>query len=88
MEQLPEGDTLAVGKRKYLILDGIGGVPLGRELFEAFLEAGVPAVHWDALRQKPRRWYGVASALYKASNKAGERDGFCLLYTSPSPRDS
>ncbi|MER0043967.1 MULTISPECIES: glycosyltransferase [unclassified Pseudomonas] len=83
MEQLPEGDTLAVGKRKYLILDGIGGVPLGRELFEAFLEAGVPAVHWDALRQKPRRWYGVASALYKASNKAGERDGFSHLPRLP-----
>lgn len=83
MEQMPEGDTLTVGKRKYLILDGIGGVPLGRELFEAFLEAGVPAVHWDALQQKPRRWYGVASALYKVSNKAGERDGFSHLPRLP-----
>lgn len=83
MAQMPEGSTLAVGKRKYLILDGISGVPLGRELFEAFLEAGVPAVHWDALRQKPRRWYNLRSALHKARNKADERDGFSHLPRLP-----
>ncbi|MDH1279697.1 MULTISPECIES: CgeB family protein [unclassified Pseudomonas] len=83
MEHMLDSDTTPVGKRKYLILDGIGGVPLGRELYEAFLGAGVSAVHWDALQQKPRRWYGVASALYKARNKARERDGFTHLPRLP-----
>lgn len=83
MQQLPRGDRPAVNSHKYLILDGIGGVPLARELTEAFVQAGSLAVHWDALRQKPRRWYGLSSALFKARNKARDGDGFSHLPRLP-----
>lgn len=61
---------------KYLIVDGIGGVPLGRELFDAFVERGVNAVYWNALEQKPRRFYKLISSVVKAKNKLRNRDGF------------
>ncbi|SDI90175.1 spore maturation protein CgeB [Pseudomonas flavescens] len=83
MLQMPTADALAKSKRKYLIIDGIGGVPLGRELFDAFLQAGSQAVHWDALKQKPRHWYGLSSALFKARNKTRDREGFSHLPRLP-----
>lgn len=84
MVQVPtRHETPATAPRKYLILDGIGGVPLGRELFDAFMQAGTQAVYWDALQQKPRQWYGLSSALFKARNKARDREGFSHLPRLP-----
>lgn len=83
MLQMPTAHAPATNKRKYLIIDGIGGVPLGRELFDAFLQAGTQAVHWDALKQKPRQWYGLSSALFKARNKSRDREGFSHLPRLP-----
>lgn len=79
MLEMPRAGAPVASERKYLIIDGIGGVPLGRELFDAFLQAGSRAVHWDALKQKPRQWYGLSSALFKARNKARDREGFSHL---------
>lgn len=76
-------DAPTTNKRKCLIIDGIGGVPLGRELFDAFLQAGSQAVHWDALKQKPRRCYGLSSAIFKARNKSRDREGFSHLPRLP-----
>ncbi|UCJ17307.1 glycosyltransferase [Pseudomonas sp. MM211] len=83
MLQMPTADAPVTSKRKYLIIDGIGGVPLGRELFDAFLQAGSQAVHWDALKQKPRQLYGLSSALFKARNKTRDREGFSHLPRLP-----
>ncbi|WP_263769849.1 CgeB family protein [Propionivibrio soli] len=65
--------------KKIFVLDGIAGVPLGREITAAFQEIGVEAVHFDCLRQKTRSLYGVRSACAKAANKRTDRDGFYFL---------
>lgn len=83
MFQIPIPDSPTTNERKCLIIDGIGGVPLGRELFDAFLQAGSQAVHWDALKQKSRRCYGLSSAIYKARNKSRDREGFSHLPRLP-----
>lgn len=65
--------------RKILILDGIGGVPLGREICETFTQLGIAATHVDCLRQPRRPFYGLRAAYAKARNKSDARDGFHLL---------
>ncbi|EFK97660.1 hypothetical protein LDC_0287 [sediment metagenome] len=40
--------------RKILVLDGIGGVPLGRDLCEAFSTLGIATAYLDCLAQKRR----------------------------------
>ena len=64
---------------KILILDGIGGVPLGREIADTFTALGSKAIHFDCLQQQRRPLYTLRSAYAKAQNKRAERDGFCLL---------
>lgn len=61
---------------KILVLDGIGGVPLGRELCAAFSGAGIAAVHFDCLKQQQRPLYGIRSAYAKLENKRRDKDGF------------
>lgn len=61
---------------KFLLLDGISGVPLGKEICQSLLESGVTAVHFDALRTPPRFAHGLLSSLLKAQQKVSERDGF------------
>ncbi|MCJ0971884.1 glycosyltransferase [Pseudomonas sp. PS1] len=61
---------------KFLIIDGIGGVPLGREIGEAFAECGIPTARLDALKLPVRRFYKVRSAWHKFRNKLGEKDAF------------
>lgn len=68
---------------KYLIIDGIGGVSLGRELFDAFVDRGVEAVYWGALEKKPRQFYTVLSPIFKARNKIRDRDGFSVFPRLP-----
>ncbi|MDR1996642.1 glycosyltransferase [Azonexus sp.] len=65
--------------RKLLILDGIAGVPLGRELQEAFRETGVEAAHVDCLQQACKPLYGVRSAWAKLRNRESGGDSFYFL---------
>ena len=37
--------------------------------------------------QRPLTEYGQQQVIQQANNKAIDWQGFCLLYTSPSPRD-
>jgi len=64
---------------RFLVLDGIGGVPLGHEIVENFRACGHEAVHFDCLKQKSQALYGVRSAYAKAVNKHGDKDGFYFL---------
>lgn len=61
---------------KILVLDGISGVPLGREITQSLQEAGVATSHFDALGTPPRFAHGLVSSLLKAQQKVSERDGF------------
>ena len=61
---------------KILVLDGISGVPLGRELCEAFSASGIATVHFDCLKQTQRPLYGIRSACAKLENKRRDHDGF------------
>lgn len=70
--------------RKVLVIDGIGGVPLGREICEAINFAGVAATHFDCLAQAPRSFYRVRSAYAKARDRASDKDSFTALPKLPS----
>ena len=61
---------------KILILDGISGVPLGRDLCDAFSAAGIATEHFDCLKQKKRPLYEIRSAYAKLENKRHNHDGF------------
>jgi spore maturation protein CgeB len=65
--------------RKILVLDGIGGVPLGREICETLGELGVAATHFDCLQAPRRAFYGAHSAYAKLRNRGMDRDGFYFL---------
>jgi spore maturation protein CgeB len=61
---------------KIFVLDGIGGVPLGRDLCQAFSAAGITSVHFDCLQQQPRPFYAIRSACAKLENKRRDHDGY------------
>lgn len=65
--------------QKILVLDGIGGVPLGRDIGQTLVGLGVETVHFDCLRQSTRPFYSIRSALVKAGNRSGGRDTFVHL---------
>ena len=65
--------------RKILVLDGIGGVPLGREICDTFGELGISATHFDCLQAPRRAFYGIHSAYAKLCNRGMERDNFYFL---------
>lgn len=65
--------------KKILVVDGIGGVPLARDLCAAFATLGVATVYLDCLAQKRRPWHGIRAAYAKALNRQSDRDGFSLL---------
>ncbi|MBI2307247.1 MAG: glycosyltransferase [Rhodocyclales bacterium] len=65
--------------RKILILDGIGGVPLGREVCETFAALGIDTTHVDCLRQQRRPFYAAHSAYAKLRNRGDDRDAFYFL---------
>ena len=65
--------------RKILILDGIGGVPLGREICTTFVSLGVDAVHLDCLKQRKRVFYGIRSIFAKTQNRNANRESFFFL---------
>ena len=65
--------------RKVLLLDGIGGIPLGRDLCDAFSKLGVATAYLDCLSQERRPLHGIRAAYAKALNRRSDRDGFSLL---------
>lgn len=64
---------------KILVLDGISGVPLAKELCEAFASNGTEVTYADLRKFKPLMFYGVKSAFRKALNKRETADGFYHL---------
>jgi len=74
---------MAEQQNKFFIIDGIGGVPLGRELHEAFSEYGILTYYLDALRQRSRMFYGIRSAFHKARNKLRDKAAFHHLPRLP-----
>ena len=64
---------------KFLVLDGIGGVPLGHEICLNLQELGHTAIHFDCLKQQTRTLYDVRSAYAKLINKQADKEGFYLL---------
>ena len=65
--------------QKILVLDGIGGVPLGREICDTFSELGISATHFDCLQAPCRKLYGTRAACAKLINRGTERDRFYFL---------
>ena len=65
--------------QKLLILDGIGGVPLGREMYEAFDESNVNAAYYDLPELKKISMYGLRSGTAKLINRAEKTSGFFHL---------
>ena len=65
--------------RKILVLDGIGGVPLGREICDTFAELCISATHFDCLQAPCRKLYGTRAAYAKLINRRTERDRFYFL---------
>lgn len=66
-------------KQKLIILDGIGGVPLGRELTEAFASHGVEFSYYDCSELPKIKLYGLRSAFAKLINRAEKKDIFYYL---------
>ena len=65
--------------QKLLIIDGIGGVPLGREMHEAFCENKVDAAYYDLAELEKIRWYGFRSGMAKLINRADKASSFFHL---------
>ncbi|GAB4289454.1 MAG: hypothetical protein Kow0083_02170 [Methylophaga sp.] len=65
--------------KKLLILDGIGGATLGRDLHLAVLDAGVKAIHRDLATLDRRPFYKPRAALAKAWSKKAHGDNFYHL---------
>ena len=61
---------------KLLILDGISGVPLGKELCEAFAQVGAKAEYVDLRQFEPQAFYGLKAGFRKAMNKRENAESF------------
>jgi spore maturation protein CgeB len=61
---------------KLLILDGISGVPLGKELCEAFVQIGMRSDYADLRKFESQAFYGVKAGFRKAMNKRENADSF------------
>lgn len=64
---------------KVLVLDGISGVPLGRELSDAFINTGLTVTYADLRKFKQLMLYGLKSAFHKTMNKRENADSFYYL---------
>ena len=65
--------------QKFLILDGISGVPLGQEIAGTLESLGHLTTHFDCLKQRVRRFYGLRSALAKTLDRRTQEDSFYCL---------
>lgn len=63
----------------FLILDGIGGATLGKDLTAAFQEIGASVAYFDFRKLKSRKFYELKSAFVKAINKRDNSDSFYHL---------
>jgi spore maturation protein CgeB len=71
-------------KKRFLVLDGISGVPLGREITESLRAEGHFADHFDCLRPASRPLYGIRSACAKAiSRLSAGTEFYCLPRLKP-----
>lgn len=61
---------------QFLILDGISGVPLGREITATLCELGHTAYRFDCLESQRRSFYSVRSALIKALKQVNHTDQY------------
>lgn len=61
---------------KLLILDGISGVPLGKEMHQAFRDIGIHTIYADFKEFKQKRFYKLRSAYRKVLNKRENADSF------------
>lgn len=66
-------------KGRLLILDGIGGVPLGREMRQAFEALGIEASHYDCADLGRIPLYGLRAGVSKLLNKWEGMDEFVHL---------
>jgi spore maturation protein CgeB len=74
----------ASNEKRFLVLDGIGGVPLGREITENLRAEGHVADRFDCLRRASRPLYGVRSACAKVINRADvDMEFYCLPRLRP-----
>ena len=64
---------------KFMVLDGISGVPLGCEVAETLQADGHATIRFDCLDQPARSLYELRSACAKVMNKRESKDGFYLL---------
>lgn len=64
---------------KLLILDGISGIPMGREICSTFHEKGIATEHFDCLQTPRRPFHGIRSAYSKLRARAHEKDSFHFL---------
>jgi spore maturation protein CgeB len=69
----------SLNPNRLLILDGIGGVPLGREIAAACGAHGVDVVHQDCAELPTIPAYGLRSAIAKTLNKRERADSFFFL---------
>ncbi len=65
--------------QKLLILDGIGGVPLGREMAEAFNAQGTDTAYYDCAKLPKISWYSLRAGFAKLVNRADKKDIFYHL---------
>ena len=64
---------------KLLILDGIGGVPLGREMCTAFMDCNINSSYVDCQSLPKIRFYKLKAALAKMVNRVDSKDIFYHL---------
>jgi spore maturation protein CgeB len=62
-----------------LLLDGLGGIPLGLEIAESLEDNGHDVIYFDCAKQRHRLFYGIRCAGAKLVNKHVQKDGFYLL---------
>lgn len=65
--------------QKLLILDGIGGVPLGREMAEAFNAEGIDTAYYDCAKLPKINLYNLRAGFAKLVNRAEKKDIFYYL---------
>ena len=64
---------------KLLILDGISGVPLGKEFCDAFKQLGITSEYADLRKFAPQAFYSMKAAFRKAMNRRENADSFYHL---------
>lgn len=64
---------------KLLILDGISGVPLAKELCDAFIKIGVSTSYTDLRNFEAQAFYSLKAGFRKALNKRENADSFYHL---------